>query len=114
VTVLPGSVDIQLEPYGRIIMARHPAPSQPASRLDAETTEFRHGRRPPTFDRSLLFAEELGGGNFVSFNLYVLSGGRWLLKPCEMSSSKVLEFVVGFVPEAGLQSRKYGPVPLLS
>jgi hypothetical protein len=62
--------------------------------------------------RTWLFAEELGGSDFVSFNLYILSGGRWLLKPCEMSSSKVLEFAVGFVPAAGLKSRKYGPVPL--
>lgn len=48
--------------------------------------------------RTSLFAEELGGQDIVSFNLYGLSTGE-LLKPCEMSSQKVVEFVIGLVAE---------------
>ncbi len=48
--------------------------------------------------RTSLFAEELGGQDIVSFNLYGLSTGE-LLKPCEMSSQKVVDFVIGLVAE---------------
>jgi hypothetical protein len=50
--------------------------------------------------RVWLYAEELGGTDIVSFNLYVLREERSVLKPCEMSSEKVTEFVLGFVPGA--------------
>jgi hypothetical protein len=46
--------------------------------------------------RIWLYGEELGGTDVVSFNLYVLSGASLTLKPCEMSSSKVVDFVLGF------------------
>lgn len=46
--------------------------------------------------RIWLYGEELGGTDIVSFNLYVLSGASLTLKPCEMSSSKVVDFVLGF------------------
>lgn len=68
-----------------------------------------HGRRwGSTVKRSddgrrvWLFAEELGGEEIVSFNLYVVSGGRSALKPCEMSSQKVVSFVIGFQPDLRL------------
>ncbi|MDK4717417.1 hypothetical protein [Rhizobium sp. CNPSo 4039] len=48
--------------------------------------------------RIWLYGEELGGTDIVSFNLYVLSGTGLTLKPCEMSSSKVIDFVLGFMP----------------
>lgn len=48
--------------------------------------------------RIWLYGEELGGTDVVSFNLYVLSGASLALKPCEMSSSKVVDFVLGFRP----------------
>lgn len=48
--------------------------------------------------RTSLFARELGGQDIVSFNLYGLSSGE-LLKPCEMSSQKVVDFVIGLVTE---------------
>ncbi|GAC1044700.1 hypothetical protein [Rhizobium sp. No.120] len=48
--------------------------------------------------RIWLYGEELGGTDIVSFNLYMLSGGNLSLKPCEMSSSKVVNFVLGFRP----------------
>ncbi len=41
-----------------------------------------------------LEAEELGGPDYVSFNLYRLADGEALLKPCEMSSEKVIDFVM--------------------
>ncbi|MBY3544635.1 hypothetical protein E0I74_33580 [Rhizobium laguerreae] len=48
--------------------------------------------------RTWLYGEELSGTDIVSFNLYRLAGPGSLLKPCEMSSAKVIEFVLGFVP----------------
>lgn len=50
-------------------------------------------------DRQLwLFAEALAGSDIISFNLYRLKDGVQL-KPCEMSSQKVIDFVVGYVPD---------------
>ena len=48
--------------------------------------------------RTWLYGEELGGTDIVSFNLYRLAGPGSILKPCEMSSAKVIEFVLGFDP----------------
>lgn len=40
-----------------------------------------------------LYAEELGGNNIVSGNYYAtIKGG--MLKPCEMSEAKVIDFVL--------------------
>lgn len=39
-----------------------------------------------------------GGADIISFNLYVLSCVRPMLRPCEMSSEKVIDFVIGFRP----------------
>lgn len=39
-----------------------------------------------------VFAEELGGTDFISFNYYITSQND-LLKPCEMPSEKVLDFL---------------------
>lgn len=41
-----------------------------------------------------LEAEELGGTDYISFNLYRLAGGETLLKPCEMPAEKVISFVM--------------------
>ncbi|MDQ0322984.1 hypothetical protein QO002_005190 [Pararhizobium capsulatum DSM 1112] len=49
--------------------------------------------------RIWLYGKELGGKDTVSFNLYRLSKTGPLLKPCEMSSSKVIDFVLGFERE---------------
>lgn len=48
--------------------------------------------------RRWLYAEELGGTDFVSANVFMLDGARVLLKPCEMPEEKVVAFVLGFVP----------------
>ncbi|NNG71997.1 hypothetical protein HLI18_19085 [Rhizobium laguerreae] len=48
--------------------------------------------------RTWLYGEELGGTDIVSFNLYRLAGRGSALNPCEMSSAKVIEFVLGFEP----------------
>lgn len=50
--------------------------------------------------RTWLYGEELGGTDIVSFNLYRLAGPEPILKPCEMSSAKVIEFVLGFEPSS--------------
>lgn len=49
--------------------------------------------------RIWLYGEELSGTDIVSFNLYRLTGPEALLKPCEMSSAKVIDFVLGFNPK---------------
>ena len=48
--------------------------------------------------RTWLYGEELSGSDIVSFNLYRLAGHGPILKPCEMSCAKVIEFVLGFEP----------------
>ncbi|MBB3135919.1 hypothetical protein FHS26_003666 [Rhizobium pisi] len=48
--------------------------------------------------RTWLYGEELSRGAIVSFNLYRLPGPGPILKPCEMSSAKVIDFVLGFEP----------------
>lgn len=45
---------------------------------------------------SKVFAEELGGNDFISLNFYQ-TAKEDLLKPCEMPTSKVLEFLTGVV-----------------
>lgn len=42
-----------------------------------------------------LEAEELGGNDYISMNLYRLASGDALLKPCEMPEEKVVSFVMG-------------------
>jgi hypothetical protein len=46
-----------------------------------------------------LVAEELGGNDYVSLNLYRLSDGTALLKPCEMPQDKVVDFVLNVVAD---------------
>jgi len=49
--------------------------------------------------RSLkVYAEELGGTDFISFNYYFTQKGD-LLKPCEMPEAKVRAFVMGYESE---------------
>jgi len=45
-----------------------------------------------------VFAEELGGTDFISFNFYQTSQGDQL-KPCEMPAPKVLDFLRDFTFE---------------
>lgn len=40
-----------------------------------------------------LYAQELGGNDFISLNYYATIGDG-LLKPCEMPQEKVIEFVL--------------------
>ncbi|NHC24591.1 peptide methionine sulfoxide reductase [Nocardioides sp. IC4_145] len=42
-----------------------------------------------------VYAEELGGTDVVSANLYLAASGP-LLKPCEMPADVVLEFLAGW------------------
>ena len=46
-----------------------------------------------------LYGEELGGADHVSFNLYMTTSGKTLLKPCEMPEEKVVAFVAGLTLE---------------
>jgi hypothetical protein len=46
-----------------------------------------------------LEAEELGGNDRISLNLYRLADGTALLKPCEMPEDKVVSFVLGVVAD---------------
>lgn len=45
-----------------------------------------------------LWAEELGGTDFVSANVYVGAEGE-RFRPCEMPEKKVLDFLLGWEPE---------------
>ncbi|UJH69615.1 hypothetical protein [Ornithinimicrobium sp. INDO-MA30-4] len=42
-----------------------------------------------------MYAEELGGTDFISANLY-LGGTEEHLRPCEMPAAKVVAFLKGF------------------
>ncbi len=46
-----------------------------------------------------LVAEELGGKDYISLNLYRLHSGAQL-KPCEMPTKKVVDFVMDLKVEA--------------
>ena len=45
-----------------------------------------------------LVAEELGGTDYISLNLYKLTNGARLY-PCEMPAEKVIRFVTSFRPD---------------
>lgn len=47
--------------------------------------------------RRWLYAEEPGGTDRISFNLYALTDGRLALRPCEMPAAKVIEFVLHYI-----------------
>ena len=57
-------------------------------------------RRSEDGRRNSLFARDLAGNDIVSFNLYRVPSGRTSLKPCEMSSEKVVAFVLDFRPDS--------------
>ncbi len=42
-----------------------------------------------------VFAEELGGKDFISLNYYITSTSE-SLKPCEMPTEKVIDFLLNF------------------
>ncbi|MEO0340802.1 MAG: peptide methionine sulfoxide reductase [Bacteroidota bacterium] len=42
-----------------------------------------------------IFAEELGGKDFISANYYLTKQGG-VLKPCEMAEEKVINFLTNF------------------
>ena len=46
-----------------------------------------------------LYAEELGGPDRISLNIYAPSSGEPALRPCEMPVDKVTAFVLGAEPE---------------
>ena len=46
-----------------------------------------------------LVAEEKGGGDYISLNLYRLPDGRARLFPCEMPLDKVAAFVLALRPD---------------
>ena len=56
-------------------------------------------RRSADGRRNSLFARDLAGTDIVSFNLYRTGADQTLLKPCEMSSEKVVAFMLAFIPD---------------
>lgn len=63
--------------------------------------------------RVQLYARELGGRDFISFNLFRLHSGETQLRPCEMADQKVVAFVDGYIPEstsAPSQLRRMSPL----
>lgn len=68
-------------------------------------------RRSRDQSRIWLYAEQLSGNDVVSFNLYLPSMRRPVLKPCEMSFQKVIKFVIDFQLQKGQVERaRGGPV----
>lgn len=47
-----------------------------------------------------VYAEELGGKDFISFNFYITTS-KDQLKPCEMPAEKVRSFILNFKTEKG-------------
>jgi|TARA_R100000479_G_scaffold70100_3_gene33716 hypothetical protein len=44
-----------------------------------------------------MYAEELGGTNIISLNYYVTSKTE-IVKPCEMTGKKVIDFLINYKP----------------
>lgn len=60
---------------------------------------YRYGvtvKRSDDGRRNSLFARDLAAFQAVQVEAYDIGGGETLLKPCEMSSEKVVRFVLGF------------------
>jgi len=71
-----------------------------------EFTGTAHGRRYVAVKSGFaggasqkLVAEELGGTDYISLNLYRTRSGA-LLRPCEMPEAKVTAFVLNLKPDA--------------
>jgi len=64
-----------------------------AGRRYAVTRALRGGGRSES-----VYAEELGGGDVISANLYGTAAGA-ALRPCEMPAEKVLSFLADLVPD---------------
>ncbi|MEM9125214.1 MAG: hypothetical protein AAGB28_05500 [Pseudomonadota bacterium] len=70
-------------------------------------TATSHGRRYVVSRQSLvagkshkLVANELGGSDYISLNLYDTKNSGALLRPCEMPAQKVIAFVTDLVPDS--------------
>ncbi|MGI3185193.1 hypothetical protein [Nioella aestuarii] len=77
-----------------------------------EFTGIAHGRRYVAVKSGFaggasqkLVAEELGGTDYISLNLYRTRSGA-LLRPCEMPETKVIAFVLDFTIDAAPDSRR--------
>ncbi len=64
-----------------------------AEKYGVTRTDFNNGRSIK------LYAEELGGTNFISLNYYITTASE-ILKPCEMPEQKVVGFIMNAVPVA--------------
>ncbi|MEH3158570.1 MAG: hypothetical protein PGN08_06265 [Sphingomonas taxi] len=74
--------------------------AMPKGYLEGDADGRRYGAtvtRSPDGRRQWLYAEELGGEDRISFNLYLLESGP-ALRPCEMPAKKVIAFVLAFRP----------------
>jgi hypothetical protein len=70
----------------------------PEGYFEATYLGRRYGARKASFNNgrsAKLVADELGGRDYISLNLYRLADGRALLKPCEMPEKKVADFILG-------------------
>ncbi len=65
-------------------------------RYIATRTESEDGKR------GWIYAHEMGGNDFISFNFYRLSNSN-RLKPCEMPAEKVISFILGLEVEKGVR-----------
>ena len=61
---------------------------------------WRQQYRARQWPSAKLYAEELGGPDRISLNIYAPPSGYPALRPCEMLIDKVTAFVLGALPEA--------------
>ena len=67
----------------------------PSGYSEAFYNERKYGLTKEIFNQGKsfkIFAEELGGNDFISLNYY-LTSEKELLKPCEMPVEKVIDFL---------------------
>jgi hypothetical protein len=76
-----------------------------ALEIGHHTGHFKGRRYGVTIERPVdarvtkLFARALGGSDIVSFNLFQVADSPPVLKPCEMASEKMIDFVLQFEPD---------------
>ncbi len=67
----------------------------PAGYSEGRYNGKKYGISKTTFNNQKsfkIFAEELGGNDFISLNYYITRQKEWL-KPCEMPEQKVVDFL---------------------
>jgi hypothetical protein len=76
----------------QLLKPGHQVVSYKGKKYGVTRTDFNKGKSIK------VYAEELGGSDFISLNFYMLNSGD-RLKPCEMPEEKVLDFLTKYERE---------------